>query len=247
MSFNFYIYYKEIKHRVFITLLAWIFYLCISYLYKETLLFTLINLNYSLAKSKANSYFIFTDVTEVFNVYLELSLFVANQLGIVFLLYQMFMFFTSGLYKFEYIKLKFAFQVFTFSWVISTIFLYSLIIPFSWNFFLSFQQSSDILQPFELFFETRLIKYFHYLTSLYYMSVISCQFLGFFTIILTGLNERFQESKTFRKLFYLIFIIFSTIITPPDVISQIIISLCLIIVFEFLLLLKFITISMATN
>jgi len=247
MSFNVYNYYKEIRNRFITAILNWSFCLCVCYSYKETILFTLVHLNYSLTNFNAKPYFIFTEVTEIFNVYIELSLFIANQIGIIFLIYQIFMFFASGLYKFEYQKITFALKIFAISWLSSTILLYILIIPFSWNFFLGFQSSSNAMQPFEIFFETSLINYFHYFISIYYLSVINCQFLGFLTVILTSLNERFRQSRTFRKLFYLIFVIFSTIITPPDVISQIFISLSLIITYELLLLVEFVNINRVAN
>lgn len=247
MTSNFYKYYKEIKNRLVITIIAWVFCLSTCYLYKETILFTLISLNYCFIELNTKPYFIFTEVTEIFNVYLDLILFIANQIGVFILFYQIFMFLSLGLYRFEFLKLKFALKVFVISWVFSTILLYKLIIPFSWKFFLSFQESSSTLQPFSLFFETKLIEYFHYFTNMYYICLISCQFLGILAIILTSLNEDFKQTKIFRKLFYLIFVIFSTIVTPPDVISQICISLSLIITYELLLMVKFIRINMATN
>ena len=246
MSFNFYNYYKEIRNRFFLIILTWISCLIVCYSYKEILLFALINFNYSLIECNKNFYFIFTDITEVFTVYMELSIFMANQIVIVFLLYQIVMFFTSSLYKFEYIRLQFALKVFITSWLLSTVLLYSLIIPFSWNFFLGFRESSNN-QSFELFFETRLIEYFHYFTSIYYISLINCQFLGLLTVIVLTLNKRLKQSTRFRKLFYLIFIVFSTMVTPPDIISQISLTLLLIITYEVLLLVRFININMVTN
>ena len=247
MTFNLYKYYTEVKNRFIITIIAWIFTLGVCYVYKETILFSLISLNYSFNKLAVKPYFIFTEVTEVFTVYLELSLFITNQIGIFFLCYQIFMFLSLGLYKFEFLTLKFAFKVFIISWLFSTFLLYNLVIPFSWNFFLSFQESSSVLQPFSLFFETKLTEYFQYFRNLYYICLFCCQFLGILTIFLTGLNETFKQTKIFRKLFYLVFVIFSTIITPPDVLSQICISLSLILTYELLLLIKLVKISMVAN
>lgn len=247
MTFNLYKYYKEIKNRLVVIITAWGFTLGVCYLYKETILFGLISLNYSFIRLNVKPYFIFTEVTEIFTVYLDLSLFITNQIGIFFLCYQTFMFLSLGLYKFEFLTLKFAFRVFIVCWLFSTFLLYYLVIPFSWSFFLSFQESSSALQPFSLFFETKLTEYFHYFKNLYYICLFSCQFLGILTIFLTSLNEKFKQARAFRKLFYLMFVVFSTIITPPDVLSQICISLSLIITYEFLLLAKFIKINMVTN
>lgn len=247
MVINFYKYYKEIKNRFVIILFTWTFCLNICYFYKEVILFSLINLNHSFIELNTKPYFIFTEVTEIFNVYLELTLFITNQISILFLFYQIFMFLSFGLYKFEFLKLNFAFKIFLTSWLFCMVLLYNLVIPVSWNFFLGFQKSSSSIQPFSFFFETKLTEYFYYFTNIYYICLICCQFLGILTIILTSLNERFKHMKTVRKLFYLMFVIFSTIVTPPDIISQIFISLSLIMTYEFLLLTKFVKINMAAS
>jgi Sec-independent protein secretion pathway component TatC len=82
---------------------------------------------------------------------------------------------------------------------------------------------------------------------LYRICLLNCQLLAVLTFFLTDLSEKLGEVKTFRKLFYLIFVIFSTITTPPDIITQVIISLFLIGIYEFLIFLKQLRINMATN
>ena len=51
-------------------------------------------------------YFIFTNVDEIFYVYLRLIVFIANQITILMLLYHSLMFLTLGLYHSEYINLN---------------------------------------------------------------------------------------------------------------------------------------------
>lgn len=243
----YYKYYIEIKNRFILVLFTWIFTLIISYVYKEAILFIFINSSNFFIKSVENPYFIFTNITEVFYVYIELSLFIASQTTILILCYQTLMFLSLGLYKFEFIKLKFVFQMFVISWLVSTVLLYKFIVPFSWSFFLSFQQDSNNIQPVSFFFEAKLVEYFRYFINLYYICLINCQFLTIVIILLTSLNEKLNKTKKFRKLFYLIFVIFSTITTPPDVLSQISISFILIIIYELLIFLKQIKINMVTN
>lgn len=243
----YYRYYIEIKNRFTLIVFAWILALAICYYYKEALLFVLINSNNSVLGAYEKPYFIFTNITEMFYVYIELSLFISNQIAILVLFYQTLMFLSLGLYTFEFLRLKSVFQIFIVSWLASTILLYKFVIPFSWNFFLSFQQSSNNIQPISIFFEAKIMEYFHYFTSLYYICLINCQFLAILIVFLTSLNEKLGKTKAFRKLFYLIFVVFSTIVTPPDVISQITISLFLILIYELLLFLKEIKISMVTN
>jgi sec-independent protein translocase protein TatC len=248
MISNYYKYYTEIKNRFLLIAFTWVFCLSTCYSYKEAILFTIINSNSSFAEIKNETYFIFTNVTEVFHVYLELILFTANQFTIFVLLYQTLMFFSLGLYKFEFEKLKLGVKIFITSWLASTALLYKFIIPFSWDFFLSFQGSSEMIQqPISFFFEAKLTEYFYFFTSLYYICLINCQFLTLLIIGLTSLNERSEKTKTFRKLFYLIFITFSTIITPPDVLSQVCIGSFLIMCYEFVVLLKYVRTSMVTS
>jgi Sec-independent protein secretion pathway component TatC len=243
----YYKYYLEIKNRLILLLFTWSFSLSVCYIYKETLLFTLINSSDSFNALNGKPYFIFTNVTEIFYVYLELSLFISNQIAILALFYQLLMFLSLGLYQFEFLKLKASFQIFIVSWFVSTILLYKYVIPFSWDFFLSFQQNSNGIQPISFFFEAKIVEYFNYFTNLYYICLLNCQLLAIFTFFLTDLSEKLGEIKTFRKLFYLIFVIFSTITTPPDIVTQVIISLFLIGIYEFLIFLKQLKINMATN
>jgi sec-independent protein translocase protein TatC len=152
------------------------------------------------------------------------------------------MFLALGLYHSEYKRLQSAFKIFTIAWLCSIILLKEFLIPFSWSFFLSFQETKNTLQPVSFFFEARIVEYLNYFTNLYYICLINCQILALLTLTLNQLSETAGTIKTFRKLFYFIFIIFSTITTPPDVVSQIIMSFCLIIVYELLIFLKYLNV-----
>jgi sec-independent protein translocase protein TatC len=247
MTFSYTKYYEEIKNRFILVLFAWLFCLSTCYYYKETILFILVNSNNSFLELDNKPYFIFTNVTEIFYVYFELLLFISNQIAIIILLYQVLMFLSLGLYQFEFVKLKLTFRIFIISWILSSILLFKLIVPFSWNFFLSFQENSTDTQSISLFFEAKLNEYLQYFINLYYVCLASCQFLAILVIALTNLSEKLKKTKTFRKLFYLIFVIFSTIITPPDVLSQVCISGILILIYEFLIFLKEVKINLVTN
>jgi sec-independent protein translocase protein TatC len=247
MTFNYYKYYKEIKNRTILIVFAWLLCLSICYRYKETLLFILINSSVSFSELSDKPYFIFTNVTEIFHVYLQLILFISNQMTIVTITYQIFMFLALGLYKYEFIKLEKAFQTFLLAWLFSSCLLFNIIVPFSWSFFLSFQESLNGFQSVDLFFEAKLNEYLQYFIDTYHVCLISCQFLTILVVTLTNLSEKLKKTKTFRKLFYLIFVVFSTLITPPDVLSQVCISSLLILLYEFLILVKEVKFSMVTN
>ena len=234
--FSLYGYYLEIKNRILLLLFTWASLLIVCYHFKEPLLFTFVNSN---KYHNSIPYFIFTNVDEIFYVYLRLVFFISNQLTFVLLLYHVLIFLTLGLYPSEYSKLKSIFKIFIITWLCSIILLKKIIIPFSWLFFLSFQNAENYLQPASFFFEARILEYFEYFINFYYICLANCQLLALSILFLNNISEKAGTIKTFRKLFYLVFILFSTITTPPDIFSQIIMSSSLILVYELLVFLKY--------
>jgi Sec-independent protein secretion pathway component TatC len=54
-------------------------------------------------------------------------------------------------------------------------------------------------------------------------------------LFLISINGDLRLIKKFRKIFYLIFVIFATIITPPDITTQLILSGSIISIYEILI------------
>ena len=146
-------YFKEIKNRIFLVLISWLISVLISYYYKETLLFlttkTLINNNKPL-------YFIATNLTEIITTYIQLSYFTATQFTLIMFIYHLFIFLNPSLYKFESVLLKLYISRSIILGVLSLISLTIYIIPFVWNFFLSFQYSQNSIN---LYFEGKINEY----------------------------------------------------------------------------------------
>ena len=214
------------------------FTLLICYFYKEIVLFALIN-----SSNYAEQHFIFTDIGEIFYVYLQLTFFVTNQVTLIVLFYHTLIFLASGLYKSEYEKLQLAFTLCIFSWILSILLLNNIIIPVSWEFFLSFQETDGLT----FFFEAKIVEYLNYFTNLYYICFLNCQLLAVITLLLNNYSRNMNSARKFRKLFYMIFVIFSTLTTPPDIISQILMSVSLITFYEILLFLNIVKTNKVTN
>lgn len=240
---SYYKYYLEIKNRSILLAISWIFASIICYSYKETILFLLINSSNHLSALNIEPYFIFTDISEIFYVYVQLTFFISNQIAVIMIFYHSLLFLSSGLYHFEYKKLQSAFKIFVFSWLSSIILLNKFLIPFSWAFFLSFQQTDTL----SFFFEAKIVEYFNYFTNLYYICLINCQVLTVITLFLNNISTDLKKVRKFRKLFYLVFVIFSTLTTPPDIISQIVMSTSLIVIYEILLFLRYFKINKVTS
>ena len=154
-------YLLEIKNRILLILFAWSVCFNICYSYKKFILFILINS--SKKNFESNQHFIFTSITDIFYVYFDLVLFITNQVTISILFYQIVLFFARGFYKFEFQKLIFIFLLFVILEIFAFIIVLLIVVPLSWNFFLSFQTNS---YPIDFFFEAKIDDYLKYCTTL---------------------------------------------------------------------------------
>jgi sec-independent protein translocase protein TatC len=228
-------YLLEIKNRFFLLFLTYSSTIIVSYCYKDILLFTIVQPRNILNEKKFTFfYFIFTDVTEIFYVYVKLIIFSSFQIIALFILYHFYLFISPALFKNEYQYLKSLIKMIVFFWFLSLIVANYLVIPFSWNFFLSFQELI-IDKSFNIHFEARLSEYFNFYLSLYYVCGFYFQFFVLFFFILNYFNTNFQNIKKFRKIYYFCFICGSSLICP-DLISLILLSFVFIIIYELFLL-----------
>jgi sec-independent protein translocase protein TatC len=238
---NYYLYYLEIKNRIILLIVTWLFTLFMCYLYKEIVLFFILNSTHFFqspfeSQNECN-YFIFTDVTEIFYVYIDLILFISNQVIIFNFFYHFLMFLSPSLYKHEYNNLYFFIRISFFIFIISIVVLNVFLMPLSWNFFLNFQNNGFNLIP--LFFEAKISEYLVYYINLYSLCLLNGQFTLFMLVYINSLSKNVSEIKKLRKIFYFLFFVISTLVTPPDVISQLCFSFILIFIYEIITFLKF--------
>jgi sec-independent protein translocase protein TatC len=228
----FYKYFLEIRNRIFLLLYGWIFTAIISYFYKETLLFLLIKPNFFLI-NPVPIYFIFTSITEILSTYLKLIYFLSNQLFLICFIYHILIFLAPGLYYYEYQLLLKGGIVSLFFFFFSIFMLNIIILPACWNFFLSFQKTITS-NTVNLYFEAKINEYIKFYINLYYMCNLNCQMFMIIILFLIYIKSDLRLIKKFRKIFYLTFIVFATIITPPDIPTQLIFSSSIIIIYEIL-------------
>jgi sec-independent protein translocase protein TatC len=229
-------YLLEAKNRLFLLLLTGSSCFLVGYFYKETLLFLFVQpLMYQDTNShSAVFYFIFTDVTEIFSVYIKLVSFLSIQLTLLYVLYHLFVFFSPAMYYKEYLYFNLVSKVIIFVWCFSIIMLTQILIPLTWKFFLSFQYLTST-RSVNLYFEAKLNEYLIFYISLYYLCVFYCQIFTVFFFFLNYINADIQIIRKFRKLYYFFFLVFATLVSPPDILSQFIISTAVIFLYEMLI------------
>lgn len=222
-----YRYYVELKSRTFLLLVASFSIILVSYLFKEVLLSIVVN-SYTTSALLELPYFIFTDVVEVFNVYVCLIFFTVKHIVVFYFVYHSLLFVVPGLTKLEYSFLLALLRTSVFLFTVSIILFKKILFPFSWSFFFSFKDFV-IFKSLTLHFEAKLMDYVTFFCTIYFSCIFYFQFFLFPILFFTYLGKRLRVYKLFRKFLYYACIIFSTLVTPPDVTSQVVLSLTLII------------------
>jgi len=228
-------YFLEVKNRLLLLFLTWLTTFVASYFYKETLLFLFVQ-PYALTDAVTSPtvfYFIFTGITEIFSVYIELVLFLSAQTVFFFSLYHLFLFLSPAMYYKEYSYSNLVLRTCLIVWCLSIILLTQIVIPLTWKFFLSFQYLTSS-KSVNLYFEAKLNEYLTFYMSLYYLCVFYCQTFTVFFVFLNYIRANTEIIRRFRKLCYFVFFIFATGVSPPDILSQCLISTTIIFVYEVL-------------
>jgi len=172
-----------------------------------------------------NSWMIFTGVTEAFFTYLKVSFLAAIFLSLPVIFYQLWAFISPGLYSKER-KVIFPFVIFsTLFFVTGAAFGYFVVFPFGFKFLLGF--ATDTIRPFPsvreyLSFATKLLMAFGLIFELPLIT---------FFLSRTGLIT-YRTLTRNRRYFIVIAFVGAAALTPPDVVTQLLMAGPLLILFE---------------
>lgn len=214
---------EELRDRIVRCFIAVGVGFVVSYGFKEKLFQILVN---PLIKvMEEGDTLVYTGLPEAFFTYLKVSLLSGIMVASPILLYQFWMFVAPGLYHKERRMLIPIVILSTLFFVGGSLFGYFVVFPFGFKFFLGFATenirplpsmkeylgfSAKLLLAFGLVFELPLV-----LTFLARLGVVSVDFL-----------------KKNRKYALLLFFVGAAILTPPDVITQVMMALPLILLYE---------------
>ncbi|MBW2606535.1 MAG: twin-arginine translocase subunit TatC [Deltaproteobacteria bacterium] len=214
---------EELRKRLITCFIAIGIGFVASYAFKDKLFAILVNPLVSVME--AGDTLIFTGLPEAFFTYLKVALLSGIMLAAPVLIYQFWMFVTPGLYKKErriLIPIVILSSVF---FIGGSLFGYFIVFPWGFKFFLGFATetirpfpsmkeylsfSAKLLLAFGLVFELPLV-----LTFLARIGIVSVDFL-----------------KKNRKYALLIFFAGAAILTPPDVVTQVMMALPLMVLYE---------------
>lgn len=225
-------YLAEFKNRFSFVFIAWVSFVSSCFIYKELILFLFMKPFLSFFK-EGSVYFIYTSITELVSTYMLLSLFLGNIVAAIFLVWHLLVFVTPGLFLHEDIKIK----TFVLICFINGLFIFltvSLIFfPLLNSFFLHFQDSF-LNNKLNFYLEMKIYDYCSFYIKIYVICFSIFQFcIGlFFLIVVQKDNLNFLKNR--RKVIYFSFLLFATLLTPPDIFCQCSFSFSFIIFFEIL-------------
>ena len=214
---------EELRKRLITCFIAAGIGFVISYGFKERLFEILIRP--LIRVMEPGDKLIFTGLPEAFFTYLKVSLLTGLMLAAPVIIYQFWMFVVPGLYEKERRFLMPIVFLSSFFFIGGALFGYFIVFPFGFKFFLGFATetiqplpsmreylsfSSKLLLAFGLSFELPLV-----LTFLAKLGIITADFL-----------------KKNRKYALLLFFVGAAILTPPDVVTQIMLALPLMALYE---------------
>lgn len=240
-------YFSELKNRIILLILCWLSSFFTCYYYKEVLLFLFIKPSLNLTSKFNKIYFISTNITEIFNTYINLAIFISNQIIFILLIKHFIFFIMPGLYKYEINTLKKVVLIYLIFLINSILLFYFILLPISWNFFFHFQKVFSNNQL-NLYFEAKLSEYLDFFMNLNQISTFICQLFTLIFIYITSIKNYLTFVKKSKKIIFFLLFILATVITPPDIFSQIILGSFIIIIYEILILsILFVNINKVTH
>ena len=174
---------------------------------------------------------IYTGLTEAFFTYMKVAFFAGIFLTFPVLLTQLWLFIAPGLYK----KEKRAFFPFLVATPLLFFFggacVYYVVLPMAWPFFLSFQTSgADTVLPIQL--EARVSEYLDLIMTLIFAFGLCFQLPVLLTLLGRAGIITADWLGRMRKYAVIVVFVMAAFLTPPDVISQVMLALPILALYE---------------
>ena len=215
---------EELRNRLIACIIAVVIGFILTYAFKDKLFEVLMGPLTPLLKEGGDS-MIFTSLPEAFFTYLKVSLLAGVMIAAPVIFYHFWMFTAPGLYTNERKLMLPIVCLSSFFFLGGALFGYFVVFPFGFKFFLSF--STDAIRPMlsmkdYLNFSAKLLLAFGLVFELPLVLTFLAK-LGIVTVPFLRKN---------RKYALVIFFIGSAILTPPDVISQVMMAFPLMLLYE---------------
>lgn len=225
---------REFKYRMVYVLISTFFTFIIAYNYSLELFYFLAKPLINLKVDNFEYSLIYTDITEAFFTYLNLSLYLSIATSFLFFIHQSTYFLIPALYKKEYSFIKKIIKIIYIFYLISIFITYFFILPLIWHFFIS-NDTSTTISSINIHFEGKINEYVIILLRVFF-SILCIFFSPLILFLLVkskiiSLNILINQ----RKIAFIIIFILGAFLSPPDIISQILLAIPLCISYELII------------
>jgi sec-independent protein translocase protein TatC len=229
MSINDHI--AELKRKLKFSLMLLLLSTFVGYIFSGSILDVLLDPLISVFKARdIQRNLIYTDLAEAFLTKMRVSFFVGLVISTPLILWQLYAFIAPGLFRREKVVFICHLIASTTMFYLGILLVYSYVMPLAWDFFLSFED--DMGGGIKLIFEAKISEYLSLVINMMLAFGITFQ-LPIILVILcqVGLVKAQDLSKRRRHAVVVIFA-FAAVVTPPDVMSQIILAIPLWLLYE---------------
>jgi sec-independent protein translocase protein TatC len=225
----------ELRRRLMFAALAFIIAVCVSYGFADKIYAFLVQPLSAAYPDPGSRRLIYTGLTEAFMTYLRLALFSGFLLSFPVIAAQIYLFLAPGLYKQErkaFLPYLVAAPV---MFALGAAFVYWGIFPAAWAFFLGFETPDAGGLPIQL--EARMGEYLSLAMHLIIAFGLSFQLPVVLVLLVKSGMMSVEKLKAGRRYAIVIIVAIAAVITPPDVFSQIALSVPLYMLYEISILL----------
>jgi len=219
----------ELKTRILRILLVFITIFIICYYFSEDIY----NISlYPLLKLSDNGTrrIIYTGLTEAFFTYVKLAAFSSFVITLPVISLEIYFFISPGLYKHEKKIAACILFLSTILFWFGVVFVYYYVIPTAWRYFLSFEYRKIDAIP--IILEARISEYLNLVIRLIVAFGMAFQIPIFMLILSLMKVIKASDLKKNRRLAIVINFIIAGILAPPDIISQFILAIPMLLLYE---------------
>lgn len=227
---------RELKRRLIYSLVAFFVATGISYYFSEDIYGFLVRPLAAVFPDLSNRHLIYTSLTEAFLTYLKLAVFAGFFLSFPVIATQLYLFLAPGLYKQERRALVPYLVAAPALFIIGAAFVYYLIFPQAWKFFLGFE-SSGVNGGLPIQLEPKVSDYLGLVMHLMVAFGLSFQLPIVLTLLVRSGMVELSTLKNGRRYAIVLIVTVAAFITPPDIFSQIALSVPLYMLYEISILL----------